>query len=713
MLRLPLRAAASVPIALLTAVLFFISPLEADEKRAVSAPAPPAAGTYAPGELLVKYTPGTLGAARASRASSGGFRALNAIEAQNILVVRLPADISVEEAIDIFRQDPLVEYAEPNYYRYLSRTPGDTFYSALWGLPKIKAPEAWDIVSDCRPAVVAVVDSGADYLHPDLAANMWANAGEIAGNGIDDDGNGYIDDTAGWDFVFEDNRPFDADGHGTHVTGTLAAVGNNARGVAGLCWDAQVMVLRAFDAIGVGTVADTIEAMQYARQNGARIVNASYTGSTFSQAERDAVSDLGAAGILLVASAGNESADNDLTPSYPAGYDTGSIIAVAATDPGDNLAWFSNVGLRTVHVAAPGVEIKSTYLTEVTPFSENFELDPVGWLLDPPIGRTAPGYNSAFALADSPGGNYENSIDIGAVSPAFDLSDSRASRLEFFLRGRMDPGDRLWVETAEGPGGPWTARRVWLQSPFSGSWSSYDEGVSGNFTFAWRQAEIDLTDVDGAAQAHFRLRFQTNDDGVVADGYRIDNVAVSGLKIGSEAYRLLSGTSMAAPHVSGLAALVWAQDPGLTLAQTRARILDGVDRLAGLSGKVLTAGRVNAFNSIRGVAAVPSGFAATTSRSRIDLSWDDNYFDIEGFLLERSNGETGSFVEIARLGPDVFAYQDADVVAAARYVYRLRAVKGGGESDPAELTATAAVLSSGGGGGGGGGGCFILTCAYP
>ncbi len=711
MFRFLLRAVSAGLLALAVADLLFILPLQAHAKRVASSSAPPVAGTYVPGELLVKYKPGAVAAEPTSQAVGNGFRAVKTIAGQGILVVRLPADTQVEQAIGIFRQDPLVEYAEPNYYRYLSRTPSDTLYPDLWGMPKIKAPEAWDIVFDCRPVVVAVVDSGADYEHPDLAANIWNNSGEVAGNGLDDDGNGYVDDAAGWDFVFRDGKPFDADGHGTHVTGTLAAVGNNARGGAGVCWDAQVMVLRAFDATGVGAVADIIEAMHYARLNGARVVNASYTGTTFSQAERDAVGALDAAGVLLVAAAGNESADNDTAPSYPAGYGAANIIAVAATDRSDNLAWFSNFGARTVHVGAPGVEIKSTCLNGVDPFSENFELDPVGWRLDPPIGRMEDGYNSVWSLADSPAGDYENGIDISAASPAFDLSGSRSTRLEFLLKGRMDPGDRLWVETAEGPMGPWTARRVWVQSLFSGAWTPFDAGVYGSFMFAWRQAEVDLSDLDGVPQAYFRLRFQTDEDGVVADGYRIDQIAVSGLELGSEFYRSLSGTSIAAPQVSGLAALIWAQDPGLTLDQTRARILDGVDRLCGLSGKVITAGRINAFNSLRSVPAVPSGFGAEAFLNRIGLSWDDNYFGIEGFVLERSDGGAGPFVEIARLGPHTFAYQDFGVVASATYVYRLRAIKNGTESDFAEVSAAALTTSSssGGGGGGGGGLCFITS----
>lgn len=527
-IRLP-RQTSIVIITLLAAVAFFVFPLQANYQQAPSVPAPPA-GSYAPDEIIVKYRPAESGIGsgpgdRRPESRTGAIEPPVPQEGPDVFVVKLPAGLSVAEALEIYRLDPRVAYAEPNYYRRINLIPNDVLYGQLWAMPKIKAPEAWDINVDCSTVLVAVIDTGADYAHPDLA--------------------GSIDSGLGWNFIAGDGNPVDRDGHGTHVTGTLAAVGDNAVGVTGVCWSARVMVLKAFDDFGVGRVSDIVDAMNYARLNGARIVNASYTGTTFSLAERDAIDLLNAAGILLAASAGNNGEDNDRVPSYPASYPIGNIIAVAATRQDDTLAVFSNYGAASVHVAAPGSLILSTF---------PFELDPAG-------------------------------------------------------------------------------------------------------------------------------------------------------------YRTKFGTSMAAPHVSGLAALVWAQDPGLTPLQARARILDGVDRLAGLSGKVFTSGRINAFNSIRGVPAVPTGLAAVTSSLRIDLDWDDNYFDIEGFVLERGGNGAGSFVEIARLGPSTFDYRDSDVVAASTYVYRLRAVKNGNESDPAELTAAAVdrTSSSGGGGGGGGGGCFITS----
>ena len=206
-----------------------------------------------------------------------------------------------------------------------------------------------------------MIDTGVDYNHPDLAANIWTNPGEIAGDGIDNDGNGYVDDVHGYDFINNDGNPMDDHGHGTHVAGTIGAVGNNGLGVAGINWNVQIMALKFLDATGSGSTSDAIEALNYAVANGAHDLSTTVRAAIRTRrALYDALSDAATPAMIFVAAAGNDGANNDQTPFYPAGYDLDNIVTVAATDRNDQLASFSNYGATTVDLAAPGVDILST-----------------------------------------------------------------------------------------------------------------------------------------------------------------------------------------------------------------------------------------------------------------------------------------------------------------------------------------------------------------
>jgi PKD repeat protein len=225
----------------------------------------------------------------------------------------------------------------------------------------IDAPEAWDIeTGNSNDVVIAVIDTGVDYDHEDLAANMWLNEHELNGVvGVDDDGNGYIDDIKGWDFFSDDNDPDDENGHGTHCSGTIAAEGNNGRGVVGVSWNAKIMPLRFLGPDG-GSTSDAILAIEYATMMGVDIMSNSWGGGGYSVALEDAISAANDAGILFVAAAGNAGTDNDVYPHYPSSYNVPNVISVAATDSFDNLAYFSNYGLISVDLGAPGVSIYST-----------------------------------------------------------------------------------------------------------------------------------------------------------------------------------------------------------------------------------------------------------------------------------------------------------------------------------------------------------------
>jgi len=348
--------------------------------------------------------------------------------------------------------NPNVDHFELDALQQLQAVPNDLSYGRLWGLENvgqtggrvdadIDAAAAWNLSTGSRSVVVAVIDTGVDYNHPDLRTNIWRNPGEIAGNGVDDDRNGFVDDVYGYDFANNDANPMDDNSHGTHVAGTIGASGNNGAGVAGVNWTTSIMVLKFLRGNGSGYTSDAVRAVNYATLMrtrygvNVRVTNNSWGGAGYSTALADAIAASASAGILFVAAAGNDGQSNDAAANYPSSYAAANVIAVAATDANDNLAGFSNYGPTSVDLAAPGVSIYSTI-----------------------------------------------------------------------------PGSR---------------------------------------------------------------------------------------------YTAYSGTSMATPHVSGVAALAWALAPNATVAEVRSAILQGADRLAALQGKMVTDGRLNAYNTLRLLAGGP------------------------------------------------------------------------------------------------------------
>ena len=264
-------------------------------------------------------------------------------------------------AMQSFQAMNNVAFVSPDFRVSITATPNDPMYVNQWGFENsadkdIDMSQAWDFGTSSS-VVVAVIDTGIDYNHPDLAANIWMNTDEVAGNGIDDDGNGYIDDIRGWNFINETNNPMDDHGHGTHVAGTIGAVGNNGVGVVGVAWNVKLMALKFLNASGSGNLSDAVEAIDYARVNGAKIINASFGGGGFSNAMQTAIQRFQNAGGIFVAAAGNSAQNNAVVASYPANYP--GVISVAASTSTDTLASFSNYGTN-VHIAAPGQSIRST-----------------------------------------------------------------------------------------------------------------------------------------------------------------------------------------------------------------------------------------------------------------------------------------------------------------------------------------------------------------
>jgi subtilisin family serine protease len=353
---------------------------------------------FVPGELLVQFKPGTTAAAQASTLAyvrSAKKETLKSASQRrdgkgDLHVVSLPPGLLVADAIRSMGQLADVDFVEPNWIYQHQATSNDPYVTTttvsnqLWGMyspsalagGKVNsfgsgATTAWaNGKTDCSGVVVGIIDEGYMYTHEDLAANAGKNPGEIAGNGLDDDGNGLIDDVYGWDFAGNNNTVFDGvgDDHGTHVAGTIAGVGGNAKGVAGMCWTGIKLLNAKFLGSTGGTTANAIKAVDYFTQLKTRAINPvpivatnnSWGGGGYSQALADTVERANAADILFVAAAGNSATNNDVTPSYPSNYGSANVIAVASITSTGALSSFSQYGATTVDIGAPGSGIWST-----------------------------------------------------------------------------------------------------------------------------------------------------------------------------------------------------------------------------------------------------------------------------------------------------------------------------------------------------------------
>lgn len=333
-----------------------------------------AAAARREGELIVRFRDGVAeelkGAAVTSRGARRKAKARGESRLEKIEVGQGQDPTSVVEAL---RADPSVELVEPNFIITRAQaTPDDARFAEQWALQStgqsggqpgsdVGAVAAWSVTTGSPSTVVAVIDSGIDFTHPDLRLNQWTNTREKdKGRAKDDDRNGYTDDLNGWDWVTGSGIVRDAQGHGTAIAGVIAAQGGNQVGIAGVMWRAGLMSLRVLDATGTGDVASAVEAIDYAAAMGARVINCSWGTEGESQALRDAIHRAGQRGVLVVTSAGNGGRDIDGTPYYPSSFDLPNLIAVASSDQFDNLAPFSNWGATRVAVAAPGVDVLTT-----------------------------------------------------------------------------------------------------------------------------------------------------------------------------------------------------------------------------------------------------------------------------------------------------------------------------------------------------------------
>ena len=343
---------------------------------------------YVSGQLIVKFREGmspdvdflktyevssAKKISKADKVESKASKSLKKFGIDRMYLVDLSKKSDLDKTMKDINKDSRIEYAGLNYIYHTTLTPNDPSLDQLWGLHNtgqsggtddadIDALEAWDIQTGSSDVVIAVIDTGVDYNHPDLAGNIWTNLDETPNDGIDNDENGFIDDVYGWDFANGDNDPSDDYGHGTHCAGTIGAVGDNEEGVVGVNWNVRIMPIK-FMGLSGGTTADAILSVNYAVNNGADIMSNSWGGGGYSTALEEAISAANDMGILFIAAAGNEGSNNDSYPHYPSSYDVPNVVAVAATDHNDSKASFSCYGVTSVDLGAPGVNIYSTVPT--------------------------------------------------------------------------------------------------------------------------------------------------------------------------------------------------------------------------------------------------------------------------------------------------------------------------------------------------------------
>ena len=544
------RSRPSIPLlALLAAVLLAVfAPGGAQGKPSAARPvkkAPPAV----PGELLVGFKAGVSAGQQKQILAGIGATQKKTFKQIHGALAKVRADATAT-ALDQLRRNPLVRYAEPNVVFTADTTPNDPFFSRLWGLNNngfpvsgrwgapdadIDAPEAWSVTTGSDSVTVAVIDTGIDYTHPDLSSQMWINPGEdcpgCRTDGIDNDGDGYVDDWRGWDFANGDNNPMDDNGHGTHVAGTIGAAGNNGIGVVGVNWHVRLMPLKFLGADGSGDAAGAVSAVLYAAGKGATVLNNSWGGDEYSQALADAITVADTHGALFVAAAGNSGTDNDSMPTYPASYALPNVVTVAATDNSDQLAYFSNVGRKSVDLGAPGLNIYSTWPGNSYQYMSGTSM-------------AAPHVSGAAALAKAA---FPSATGVGLKALLLESVDPLSS-----LSNYTATGGRLNVNNAVTCNG---APKLWFDSPSSG----FDAEVGTPVTFtaiATRCADSSGVTVTATANGS-SVPLTARGDGLYTGSYTPTANGSVTLSVSATA-----GGTTRTRTVTGLASAVYAITPG-------------------------------------------------------------------------------------------------------------------------------------------------------
>jgi thermitase len=629
---MPHRITSVRPVALVAAALAALALPAAAAAADAERPADGVAGVRAPGpassRLIVVWEEGVVRAERVATRDAAGTAFVRTLGDARFQLLRVEAGHAVSAALAELRADPAVRTAARETYDVPHAMTNDPLFGQLWGLHNdgagvagfagavadadVDALAAWDRTRGVPGVAIADLDSGYRFDHPDLGPVAWVNPADPP-NGADDDGNGIADDWRGADFVgasanapTPDGDPTDDNlvdgGHGVHTAGTIGGAGNNGIGISGVAQDARIMPLRVCsyftdDDLGdgrddSGTICPStaqIQAINYAGAHGARIANMSLGGTSFNAAVRDAFA--ANPNVLFVVSAGNDGLDNEVVPHFPCNYEPptsgiagaiDNVVCVAATDQADRLAGFSDWGARSVDVGAPGTEILSAHPAFAQPIADDFEVDDFAarWTpgSDGGFARTNEPPLTSFGIGDSPGADPSPSTIVESTSAAVSVpAGTGACRLSQSRVLQLGGGIYRYFVLRDGV-------PAYTSPPVSASGAFETTPILGL----------------GGTSVQVRFRYETGAAPAAGDGVWLDDVELECYAplAAAPAYELLDGTSMAAPHVSGAAALLLSLNPAATTAELRGALLATVDPLPALVGRVVTGGRIDAARAL-------------------------------------------------------------------------------------------------------------------
>lgn len=619
---------------------------------------------YSPDEIVIKFKQEIPNAELGIKTKALGLQVNHISPRAHFTSAFISEGETVEQAVVRIKKDPNVEYAEPKYYYYAqAAAPNDTDFGKLWGLNNtnqtISSPSyttnnppgaaaigkdmkvlgAWDVTSNCSSIIVAVLDTGINYDHEDLAANMWdgsASCKDKNGNTI---GGGCPNH--GWDFASGDNDPKDEEGHGSHVAGTIGAVGNNNKGISGVCQSAKLMSVRVLG-IGGGTNTTVADGIYFAVQNGASVINMSLGGDSYSSAINDAIEFARTRDVLVVVAAGNETRNLSTGASYPCKNTNANLICIAALDQNYALADFSNYDTtttasnRAVDFGAPGTNIYSIFGTELK--SDEATNSHTGWTVTGSggvnnytwVNRNCSGFNILTIPNDCTLYNWaltNTTVYATELDPNMGIGTYKTFNLptgatnitvshQVIVEAKRDASDISCSDYGI------ATYRAGNSDPFLGSYLSFKNQVrptdiafsvfcekSGQPFVSYYETDF-LTNCLGNTQCTIGYRYYSNNDATTWGGMFVRGLYFYAWAPSSNSYGLYNGTSMATPNVAGVAALIRAYNPQLNFTEVIQKLIDGGTATASIASNTKYGKSINAEDSVKHLNQV-TGVTAT------------------------------------------------------------------------------------------------------